>query len=121
MEMMVPVHRGPPNDSTLRGCLTERRDEELEDPARLIGPVTEVPVVARRDRPHTRDVEHRRNDERFHGHAGPNRSEAHEVRKDERDRRGVDDVVMWGMVVRQAGLRKLGETWGSRIAGGAGT
>ena len=51
MQVVVPMHRGPPDHAALGRSLAEDRDEELHDPARLVRPVTEVPMVSGGDGP----------------------------------------------------------------------
>ena len=105
---MMTVHGGPPENAALRRRLTQECDHELKHPARLVGSMTEIPMVSRSDRPHTDDVEYDRNDERLDGNPGPYRGQAHEVGQDEGNRRRIYDVVVRGVIVSQARLRTQG-------------
>ena len=54
--MVSPVPARPPHGSVLHRGRAEKREHELERAARLERPMREVPMVARRDRPHAEHV-----------------------------------------------------------------
>ena len=76
----MPMHGGPPDDAALRRRLPEHGNDELEESARLVRAVAEVPVVPGRDGPHPDQIENDRDHERLPRHPGPDRRQADEVR-----------------------------------------
>jgi hypothetical protein len=92
--VVLAVLGGPPQRSLLGRALGDERQHELERPAGLERPVREVAVVAGGDGEHPQQ---KKADGDGHGGAGdasPDRRQAGEVDQDERDRPGIDDVVV---------------------------
>jgi hypothetical protein len=46
MQMVVPMHSGPPQHTLLRGCLSRDGKHELERAAGRIGSVREIAVIS---------------------------------------------------------------------------
>ena len=79
MQMMVPVFRGPPQNTLLGAALSEERKDELKEPARRIGPVREIPMISRPDPEHAQPVQRNADCNRLPCDACPERSNATEV------------------------------------------
>jgi hypothetical protein len=52
MQMMVSVFGRPPQNALLGAALSERRKDELKQPAGRVGSMREVPMVSRADCEH---------------------------------------------------------------------
>src|SRR4029079_4665388 len=83
IQMVMPVLRSPPDDALLRSGLGHEREDELEGPARRIGPVREIAMIACADGEDAQPIERDANSERLPGDAGPDCSEAAEMDEDE--------------------------------------
>src|SRR5262245_43669091 len=105
MQMVMAMLGRPPQHALLQRALRQHREHELERPAGRIGAMREVAVVSGPDGEDARPVEHDTDDEGVPGDAGPDRRETRQVDKHEWDRRRIDDVVMFAVVVvRHAGM-----------------
>src|SRR5210317_861762 len=85
VQVMVPMHGGPPDHAALRGRLSDERDDELHDAAGLVRAVAEITVVPSRDTPHPDDIQRDRNPDGGPGHSSPDGRETGHVDEDEGD------------------------------------
>jgi len=92
--MVMPVFGGPPQNALLRAALSEKRQDELKQPAGGIGPMRKVPVIPRPDREHAEPIKCDADRNRLPGDAGPERGRAAQVDQHERNSGRIDDVVM---------------------------
>ena len=74
--MVMPVFGGPPDDALLRGGLGQEGEDELKRPARRIGAVREIAMIAGADGEDAQPIERDANGQRLPGDAGPDRREA---------------------------------------------
>src|SRR5215211_1509714 len=94
MQMVMPVFGGPPQNALLGAALSEKCQDELEQPAGGVGPMRKVPVIPRPDRKHAEPIKRDADRDRLPGDAGPERGRAAQVDQHEREDVRIDDVVM---------------------------
>ena len=92
--VVVAVMGGPPESTAAQPGGTKGGEQEGERAAGLEGMVTEVAVEPGREPEHADHVQRDADHQRLGRHARPDRREAGEVDEEERDRGGVDDVVV---------------------------
>ncbi len=107
MEVVVAVLRSPPQHALLGAALGDERQDELERSAGRIGLVRKQPVIARADGEDAQPIEADTQRHGLPGDARPDRREAGQVYQDERKRRGIDDVVVFGIDVGVGGQAVL--------------
>ena len=71
MQMMMPVLGRPPQNALLGAALSERRKDELKQSAGGVGPMREVPMIARTDREHAQPIDRYTENGRLPCNAGP--------------------------------------------------
>jgi hypothetical protein len=76
MQMVMPMHSGPPQNTLLRGCLSRDGKQELERAAGRIGSVGEITVISSSDGKDAQPIESNANRQGFPGDTTPNRPDA---------------------------------------------
>ena len=91
-EMVLAMLGRPPEDALLRRALRNNSEDELESPARFVGAVRKITVVASANGENAQPVERDAKNDRPGGHSGPDRGKADKMHKHERSCRRIDDV-----------------------------
>src|SRR5215210_3246699 len=93
---MMPVLGRPPENALLRRALGKGGKDKLKYPARAVGAMRKVAVVARTDGEHAKPVESDSHSDRRPRHACPDCTKAGEVNQEERYDIGVEDILSVG-------------------------
>src|SRR5215468_12716048 len=94
VQVVLPVLGGPPQNAFLRARLGKKRKDELESPARRVGMVREIPVVARADRKYAQPIERRAEHDGLPRDPRPDRSKASQMHRYEGQGGRKDDVIL---------------------------
>jgi hypothetical protein len=93
MQVMMAVLGRPPQNALLGAAQGEKREHELKHPARRIGPMRKVTVIARADGEDAQPVQDDANGDGRPRDAGPDRRDAGEMNQNEREGGRIDDVI----------------------------
>ena len=103
MQVVMPMHCGPPQNTLLRTCLSRDSKHELERAAGRIGPVREKAVISSSDGKDAQPIERNANRQGFPGDTAPYRPDAAQMYQDEGNSGRIDDIVP----VREGALTHL--------------
>ena len=94
MQVVMPVLGSPPENALLRACLCEEPQQELKDPARAVGSVRKVPVIAGANRKHSRPVKDKTYRYGLPADAAPKHLQTGEMDQYKRQRGRIYNVIV---------------------------